>query len=310
MTDFGMTQFQCPSCSAAQSELRAGTTFRPASIAQKYFSYRCLRCDLIFWTPLEMNRSVYEGELFEAYEDYHAARREFPAWAEKLSDLQAVPPGKSLDIGCADGAVVDRLASVGFDAWGIDLDGLSLRMAREVRGLRQLFHGTLEEFVSQHPALLRSFDVITFFEVLEHQTDPRLFLDSVRRLARPGAVIAGSVPNRNRFLVGLDRTLSAGDHPPHHFLWFSRTALENMLEGAGFGEVSVSYARNAGVRSRIRSARRIVDRRLQKFRPGWWIAPLRIISSLLLPLIGGALVAGESLRPSHLYFSCQIREPR
>lgn len=45
------------------------------------------------------------------------------------------------------------------------------------------------------------FDIITFFEVLEHQVDPVGFLETIKGMLNPGGWIAGSVPNRDNFLA-------------------------------------------------------------------------------------------------------------
>jgi SAM-dependent methyltransferase len=97
----------------------------------------------------------------------------------------------------------------------------------------------LEEFYEYAKEKNLKFDVITFFEVLEHQDKPREFLEMVRGLLKEGGYIAGSVPNRERFLREVDWKISHADHPPHHFLRFSRRSLENALNFAGFKDIEV-----------------------------------------------------------------------
>jgi 2-polyprenyl-3-methyl-5-hydroxy-6-metoxy-1,4-benzoquinol methylase len=55
---------------------------------------------------------------------------------------------------------------------------------------------SLEEFYEYAKEKNLKFDVITFFEVLEHQDKLREFLEMVKGLLREGGYIAGSVPNR------------------------------------------------------------------------------------------------------------------
>lgn len=49
------------------------------------------------------------------------------------------------------------------------------------------------------------FDVITFFEVIEHLTDLKKFLNQVRELLNDGGIVIASTPDRNRFLADLTR---------------------------------------------------------------------------------------------------------
>lgn len=55
---------------------------------------------------------------------------------------------------------------------------------------------SLEEFSEFAKKEGLKFDVITFFEVLEHQDRPREFLERVKELLKPGGWLAGSVPKR------------------------------------------------------------------------------------------------------------------
>jgi SAM-dependent methyltransferase len=97
----------------------------------------------------------------------------------------------------------------------------------------------LEEFYEYAKEKNLKFDVITFFEVLEHQDKPREFLEMVRGLLKEGGYIAGSVPNRERLFVEIGWKYFHGDHPPHHFLRFSKSSLEKALNFPGFKDVEV-----------------------------------------------------------------------
>ena len=98
---------------------------------------------------------------------------------------------------------------------------------------------SLEEFYEYAKEKNLKFDVITFFEVLEHQDKPREFLEMVRGLLKYGGYIAGSVPNRERLFAEITWKYFHGDHPPHHFLRFSKYYLEKALNLAGFKDIEV-----------------------------------------------------------------------
>ena len=99
---------------------------------------------------------------------------------------------------------------------------------------------SLEEFYEYAKEKNLKFDVITFFEVLEHQDKPREFLEMVKGLLREGGYIAGSVPNRESiFQVEMYRKNHWIDNPPHHFLRFSKSSFEKALNLSGFKEIKV-----------------------------------------------------------------------
>ena len=61
----------------------------------------------------------------------------------------------------------------------------------------------------------------------------------VKGLLKEGGYIAGSVPNRERLFVEVEWKYTHMDHPPHHFLRFSKPSLEKALNFAGFRDVEV-----------------------------------------------------------------------
>jgi hypothetical protein len=61
----------------------------------------------------------------------------------------------------------------------------------------------------------------------------------VKGLLKEGGYIAGSVPNRERLFEEIGWKYFHGDHPPHHFLRFSKSSLEKALNFSGFKDVEV-----------------------------------------------------------------------
>jgi SAM-dependent methyltransferase len=108
-------------------------------------------------------------------------------------------------------------------------------------GIDTVFAMSLEEFYEYAKERGIKFDVITFFEVLEHQDKPREFLEVVKGLLKDGGYIAGSVPNRESIFQKelYQKIYSWVDKPPHHFLRFSKSSLEKALNFSGFKEVEV-----------------------------------------------------------------------
>lgn len=206
--------------------------------AQDYTLYQCRDCDLQYWSPRRMEREFYEDSEHESYEARHHGKS--PVLDRHKLFLKRFGSRargqKLLDIGCADGSFLLAAKELGYEVWGLDLDSKSVEAARG-RGLQNVYPLTLEEFASQFPDVC--FDVLTAFEVLEHQEDPNQFLNEVKSLLKPDGIFVGSVPDRQRPLATRTRTMSSGDFPPHHFLWFSRPVLSNYLGASGFSDVEV-----------------------------------------------------------------------
>lgn len=293
---------QCAAC--AGSRLDSETTHKAEHNSQTYHLYRCRTCELMFWWPLKADPGIYMDEGFDAYVDYHSGSRPFPRWAEPL--FRDLPPKRTnaLDIGCGDGAVLGRLGSHGYDVHGIDLDEKSIAIARSKYGLSGVSSLTLDQFIEASRTTRMKFALVTAFEVLEHQDAPLDFLAQVITIGEPDGTFAGSVPNRERFLARIDRRLSDGDLPPHHFLWFSKRALESLLQRAGFRNISVERTGALGYGQIIRKLNVIAARKAQALPRG--LAWLRHASRLAAPIVAIIPWLGMRASPSHLFFRCRI----
>jgi SAM-dependent methyltransferase len=137
-----------------------------------------------------------------------------------------------LDIGCGDGTFLLELCKRGLDVWGIDLDKKSIEAARRL-GLKNVYALSLADFYKFIPNV--KFDIITMFDVLEHQDSPKDFLLIIKNLLKPDGLVVGSVPNRDGTFIYFYRgKIDKTDLPPHHFLRFSKDSLEKILNINGF----------------------------------------------------------------------------
>jgi 2-polyprenyl-3-methyl-5-hydroxy-6-metoxy-1,4-benzoquinol methylase len=150
-----------------------------------------------------------------------------------LADPLAPGGGRLLDIGCGTGNFLAAARVAGYEVVGIEMDRNAARFAKERLGLQWVFPLTISEFVDRNAG--ERFDVVTFFEVLEHQATPAEFLQKVKVCVRPGGVIALSVPNRERWLTGPDVL----DYPPNHFSRWNAVALKKFLNTQGFDVLSI-----------------------------------------------------------------------
>jgi SAM-dependent methyltransferase len=200
--------------------------------------FHCPDCDLQFWYPREMPDGLwYEG----MYSPRDAVLMPLePGHNYFLSDSNAPAQGELLDVGCGTGNFLVAAREKGYAVTGIELDGNAARFAKERTGLGRVLPLTMGQFAARYPS--QKFDVITFFEVLEHQADPDAFLDAVLACLHPRGRIALSVPNRNRWMSGIDVL----DYPPNHFLRWSAASLQRFLSSKGF-EILTIREQPAGI---------------------------------------------------------------
>ncbi len=236
-----MDKVKCPICYTEVEEQNFKETYVFPYNNQEYKRYECPNCDVHWWEPLKIIPEFYESEVFEDYIPFHEGvgtrlREHHKAFSKYFpSNVR----GKLLDVGCGDGRFLRHAKEQGFEVWGIDFDKKSVENVRRNLGIDTVFAMSLEEFYEYAKEKNLKFDVITFFEVLEHQDKPREFLEMVKRLLKEGGYIAGSVPNGERLSVETEWKCLHGDYPPHHFLRFSKSSLEKALNFAGFKDIEV-----------------------------------------------------------------------
>jgi SAM-dependent methyltransferase len=213
----------CPACGHEAS----------SSVVERFGRYECFACGcgLHFWNPREMPDARW-------YERVYGGRNVKllplePGHKYFLADPSAPRGGKLLDVGCGTGNFLAAARNAGYDVTGTELDRDAARFAKDQVELPHIFPLSILEFVQQHPG--KTFDVVTFFEVLEHQASPAAFLKCVRCCVRSRGYIALSVPNRERWLTAPDVL----DYPPNHFLRWNVKALKKFLSAQGFEIVSV-----------------------------------------------------------------------
>jgi 2-polyprenyl-3-methyl-5-hydroxy-6-metoxy-1,4-benzoquinol methylase len=293
----------CPVCDTSITHADLPRQYQAPFNAQNYTLHRCGNCDLGFWTPLKIDPAFYEDEGFSAYADYHQGARPFPPWCVPFFNKTTVSRGRLLDVGCGDGAFLSIAREIGFEVWGMDLDKNSVNAAMTGYGLGNITQSSLAAFVETCKEKTLSFDVITFFEVLEHQDHPSEFIDQVMSILKPDGLIAGSVPNGRRFLADLDRRISPGDLPPHHFLWFSTRTLTRLFQRKKFSSILIHPSGNITLAQLRRKFAALIYRKIAAPNPS------TLMRIMLFPFIQCAaffIWLGYRARPAHLYFQATM----
>jgi len=222
----------CPACGAL-----AGTN--PEEVFHHSSRYACSGCDLHFWHPVSMPDAAWHEAAYQG-RDQTAMPLE-PGHLFFLSDPKAPKRGRLLDLGCGVGIFLAAARDAGFEVTGIDLNQNAVRFSRERYGLRDVSAMRPADFLATRAK--EKFDVVTFFEVLEHQEDPQGFLNVAKECLADEGFLAVSVPNRNRWQKGIE-TL---DYPPNHLTRWSPRALRNFLERNGL-EVLTMQEEPLGIR--------------------------------------------------------------
>lgn len=193
-----------------------------------YTFYKCYQCNLIFSEPMKnTGRTFYEDESW-----YYKVDKLVDSprlwWSQRMFLYDKIlPSGSLLDIGCGTGLFIHTAQKHGYNVSGIDFDRKAIEKAKNVFHLEKVYPMTLEEFIQK---TTEKFNIVTFFEVLEHLENPYIFLQLVKTILKDKGYIALSIPNRERSLD----TFTEMDLPPDHLTHWNENAIRYLLSILGF----------------------------------------------------------------------------
>jgi SAM-dependent methyltransferase len=143
---------------------------------------------------------------------------------------EKAPGGKRLlDIGCGSGTFLHVAQPPGYSSHGMDQSERAVEIAQKQYGF-PVRPGTVGSGVWDDCR----FDFITMFHVLEHLTDPKPCLSSIRDLLQPGGVVIIQVPNLSSIQARLLGKFWHGLDVPRHVINYTPEALGFLLRDAGF----------------------------------------------------------------------------
>jgi SAM-dependent methyltransferase len=201
--------------------------------------WRCEACTHKFVAPVPDPSQLaaiyaagyYEGSTrptgFQDYAGLHDARiRMFNRHLDLIA--RAGGAGRLLDVGCANGDFLVQARQRGWEVLGVDP---SAARTQAIAAGVPLVGTTLGD--AEVPE--RTLDVITFWDVLEHVTDPVEDLRSARRLLKLGGLVAATVPDAGNVVSSLSGRRWFGYRTTgEHLQFYSRRSLRKAMEQAGF----------------------------------------------------------------------------
>lgn len=140
-------------------------------------------------------------------------------------------PGRLLDIGCGNGAFLNRAREMGWQVQGCEVD------PKAVASCCSLDIDVIEGDAFAEQFVENTFDVITMCHVIEHVHDQPALLQRSFDLLRPGGFLWLACPNPQS--LGLKTFGSAWSelHPPCHLSIPSQNILIDWLQKEGFSDI-------------------------------------------------------------------------
>jgi SAM-dependent methyltransferase len=232
----------CPLCASANPAVVYDLTTVDSAEDVPGLVMRCRACRMWFKLLSDPNGlpTAYPGEygddpIADTYLRSPAARRFFHDTLAKATFSAHGARPRLLDIGAAEGVLLEEAARMGFDAEGVDHCEANVHTAR-TRGLKMTL-GAAETLDYRE-----LFDVVTMIDLIEHLPDPLRALKAAHRALKPGGELVIYTPNHRGAVVVLSKLLHAMGvrHPireifgRNHVCFFDDRSLPVALNLAGF----------------------------------------------------------------------------
>lgn len=199
--------------------------------------YKCRNCGFIFVAEYKNFSEIYSKDYFNGakngfgYVDYDkdksAMSGAFGAYLDKIEKI--IPEkGKLLDIGAATGYFLEMAGQRGWEATGVEISEYASEKAR-VKGLN-IINGVLEDADLSN----ETFDVITFFDLIEHVPDPKTQLLTAYKFLKKYGLIVVNTPDSNSFYAKIMGKYWHAIAPPEHLAIFNQPNFSLLLKKCGF----------------------------------------------------------------------------
>ncbi len=172
-------------------------------LIQKDINYCvCKNCRLRFYDPLITGDEKFYNSL-QNFEWYYMDEKEEYLEAKKYIKSK----DKVLEVGSGKGAFAKHLTTK--DYIGLDFSINAKKMAAK-NGIT-IENEMIQDYAKKHQ---EKFDIVVSFQVLEHVSDPKVFIESKLETLKIGGRLIMAVPSEDSFLKYVSNGIL--NMPPHH----------------------------------------------------------------------------------------------
>jgi SAM-dependent methyltransferase len=105
--------------------------------------------------------------------------------------IQSLDPKSTLDLGCANGSLLQALADLGIAGEGVEI--CSFALERALPGVKsRIHHGDILKLATEES----SYDVISGLDIFEHLNPNKIdaYLEKIRSILKPGGFVFANIP--------------------------------------------------------------------------------------------------------------------
>lgn len=199
---------------------------------------KCLKCHLVQVNPLPSKEDVnrlYQGDYWKslsAYGQQISAHENY--FRKKIEELKKYKlTGKLLDVGCALGSLLEIARQQGFNVEGIDISDFAVNQCRKL-GLKTS-QRTIIDIKKKN-----CYDIITAFEVVEHELNPLLTVKTAHDLLKKNGLLVITVPDSGTLSSRLMGKYWFSYRNKEHLFHFTVGSLQLLLKKGGFKKIMIT----------------------------------------------------------------------
>lgn len=236
----------CQICGSTDSTLLFETEFSRFNYNGIFFMRSCSGCGLRFSSPrlTEEDIASLYGEDYYVFsksdEAYFARTAEIYDRTIQLLESDSALPKRAAEVGSGKGYLLALLKELGWEVYGIEIADNAAQYAKDVFGLES-FVGTIEDYFKADDQKT-PFSAVLCIDIIEHVTDPDVFVKDLARLTTKGGTVIIDTPNGGAKHIELEGADWRGFNPFHIYL-FNDKNLTQLLERHGF-KVTKSFTYN------------------------------------------------------------------
>ena len=197
----------------------------------------CNECSLQFLTNFESpeyynqiyNKNYFNGGVYKNYLEEELYRRQLFSTKMKLIRKYIPGEGSVLDVGCGMGFFLMEMKNKGYHVDGLDISKYAANLASEKLNT-SIFSGDLTNASLES----KQFDIVTFWDVLEHLYNPVESLKEVSRIIKNNGVLVIETLNISCFTAKILKEKWPLYYPPYHLYYYNYRSISRLLENTGF----------------------------------------------------------------------------
>lgn len=180
--------------------------------------YCCKDTGYRFFYPYDI---AGDGKFYEQLQEYDWYYMSWK-WEHEKALTYIESEMKILEVGCAQGSFLKKVQEE-YQAvtTGLELNEKAVAEANS-KGI-EVYAETVQDHVKDHR---EKYDLVCSFQVLEHISDVKSFIQAQIDVLKSGGKLLACVPNNNSFIQYQEGGLL--NFPPHHMGWWNEDSLANI----------------------------------------------------------------------------------